>query len=75
MNDIASHQNVRMAFDWTSKAMVALYAAVATATLMASGYYVIRGIRKRSRLTNRPVVKVPAAVATVELEVDATATP
>lgn len=63
-------QNVQVGFDWTSKMMVAIYAALATATLMVSGYFVIRGIRRRARLVNRPTAK-----ATVDLEADATVAP
>lgn len=68
MIDITTPQNVRVGFDWTSKAMIALYAALATATLMATAYIVVQGVRRRARLVNRPVAK-----ATVDLEADASA--
>lgn len=72
MNDI-NPQTARVAFDWTSKVMVALYATVTTATLIVVGYFVVRGTRRRARLTNRPKAKAPTPMVAIEVDPDATA--
>lgn len=61
-------QAIRRSFDWGSKTMIAIYAVLATSALWATGLFLIGGKRVQVRLINKPTIRTPKPMVSMNLE-------